>query len=625
MVRVPTYATYMNMTSAIMANKNQFDKYNFQALTGLKAQSYSGYGMSAYSMVSLEAALHVNTNFMENNKILETEVKTSGTALTSVEKAINEFKSLLTQFSGMDLKDITPDQTGGELKFTSDNMADYRGTTITVNGTQYTFANDGNGNNIDISAAADAEDVMQALQAKVGNAMEYTDGKLKFELHTINGTSSVLNANGIETGKPTELTSEQAMISKQLQSLAFTTMKTLADSLNVSANGKYLFGGGVSTEPPVDFPFGTLEDFQKYYDGINIKYPSNASADLANRKITERNTGDLTFELDSGNKGVITADNAGGFLKTNVNGGAQTTGDVTFNADTQTIKATQSGAFNTYKAGDTMVVDGVSYVVKNVSTDGKTITTEGGITRNDTVADGAGLTFSSSFPVGSVISLNGMTGVEAKNVQVTGVSADGTELYVTVDPSKFPANGAPVTVPASSRWSLEAETYYKGGDLTSQKLVSDSQAISFDVNACDPAFEKMFRALGELAQGNLIDTRDLSQEMTTVKDPAQTEQKVLDAIDLIQKALFNSADNSNIKNADFYTIQSKINSNMVVLNNVKETQTAMQLNLENNVSSIKNVDKTEASVKALLAATNLEASYAVLQKAMGMSLLNYLK
>ena len=50
-MRVPTYATYLNMTNATIANKNLVDLYSFQSITGLKAQNYSGYGMSASSIV----------------------------------------------------------------------------------------------------------------------------------------------------------------------------------------------------------------------------------------------------------------------------------------------------------------------------------------------------------------------------------------------------------------------------------------------------------------------------------------------------------------------------------------------------------------------------------------------
>ena len=62
-----------------------------------------------------------------------------------------------------------------------------------------------------------------------------------------------------------------------------------------------------------------------------------------------------------------------------------------------------------------------------------------------------------------------------------------------------------------------------------------------------------------------------------------------------------------------------------MLNQTTENQTNIVTNLENNISSLKNVNKTEAGVKLLLASQNLEASYAVLQQAMSLSLLNYLK
>ena len=48
-------------------------------------------------------------------------------------------------------------------------------------------------------------------------------------------------------------------------------------------------------------------------------------------------------------------------------------------------------------------------------------------------------------------------------------------------------------------------------------------------------------------------------------------------------------------------------------------------NLENNISSLKNVDKTEAATKLLLAVENLQASYSVMQTTMSLSILDYLK
>lgn len=147
------------MMNGALKNKQLVDQYSFQSITGLKSQTYSGYGMSAYSIVSLEAALTVNNNYMENNSILEVELNTINTSLESIQSTIKDFKSMLTSFSGSVSDTSTqkdPDKTGGEITFTCDNKADYLGRSITINGTTYTFAEDAIGNNIDISAATSA-------------------------------------------------------------------------------------------------------------------------------------------------------------------------------------------------------------------------------------------------------------------------------------------------------------------------------------------------------------------------------------------------------------------------------------------------------------------------------------
>lgn len=641
MTRVPTYNSYMNMLNQTMTTKAQLDLYSFQAQSGLKSPTYSGYGMSAYSIVNTEAALGVAKNFMENNKILTTEVKTINTSLESISNAISDVKSMLTKFSGMDLEDITPDYTGGEITFGS-NEDVYVGKTITVNGTQYTFTNgDDSGNNIDIGALTPGNEnygaeVMNALseKLKVTDAANYADfefegNKFSYPYYTVDGESSVLEADGVTTGKPHTMNDDQYQTMKELQTTAFNAMKSLVDSLNVFANGKYLFGGGVSTQAPVDFPFSTLEEFQAYYDGLNITYPTSGSAALSSYELNGEKLGDIQLINNGGNQGTIKINNPdGSFLTQSLIASEGTTGDLTFNSDRNTINATQYGAFNTIKPGDTLVISDAgdthngSYVVKSVSADGKTITFEDStpIRADDVIADGGGAKFSTSFPVGTVIDMNGFDRNVSPQVQVTGVSADGTELYVTVDPSRWPATSQDIA--ASSKWSLDSHSYYQGGDLVTEKHVSENQSITMDVNASDGAFEQMFRALGMIAQGNLVDTRNPLEGAEV--DPTETLNRVTEALDLLNDAIFSGGRNSDMKNADLYTIQAKMNSNTVVLNSIKETQTLMVNNMQTSIDSLKNVDQTEAAVKALLALNNLNASYSVLQAAMSTSLLNYL-
>ena len=641
MTRIPTYNSYMNMLSQTMSTKANLDLYNFQALTGLKSPTYSGYGMTASSIVGNEAALGVTKNFMENNKILTTEVKAVNTSLESISDAINDFKSLLTSFSGMDLEKITPDYTGGEITFGS-NEDVYAGKTLTVNGQVYTFTNDGDntGNNIDLSTLTPGSDtygadVMNALKEKLQttdaeNFPDFTfeDNKFEFPLYTINGESSVLDASGVTTGEPHTMSDDQYREMKQLQTMAFTTMTSLVDSLNIFANGKYLFGGGVSTQPPVEFPFKTLDEFQSFYDGVNITYPTNSSADLSTYSVGASMTGDIELINNGGNKGTIKA-TGGSFLTPSISANEATTGDLTFNSDKNTIKATQYGAFNTLKPGDSIVISDAgdthngTYVIKSVSADGKTITFEDStpIRADDTIANGGGAQISKSFPVGAIINMEGFGNNISPQVQVTGISDDGTELYVTVDPARWPETSQ--TVDASSRWKLDSNSYYRGGELITEKRVNNNQSITLDVNANDPVFEQMFRALGMIAQGNLVDTRNPLDGDTGI-DPNETFKRVNEALDLISDAIYSGGRNSDLKNPDLYTVQAKMNSNTIILNNVEENLTLVSNNLQTNIDSLKNVDKEEAAVKALLALNQLNASYSVLQAAMSTSLLNYL-
>ena len=637
MVRIPTYASYMSMMNQTLSTKANLDLYAFQATTGLKSPNYSGYGISAFSIVNMEASQKVVSNFMENNKILETDLKAMNTAMKSIDTAVKDLKSMLTSFSGMDLDKLTPDYTGGELTFTSNDDV-YEGKTITINGTQYTFADNGNGNNIDLSgltpgSATYGEDVMSALQAKVGAAnpdITFEGNKATFPLYTIDGSSSVLNAEGVETGEAHTMTTEQYETMKSLQTTAFAAMRTLVDALNTQTSGKYLFGGGNAANAPIDFPFSSLDEFQAYYDGINIKYPSNSSANLSNRTVTAKETGALTITGTGDNTGEITAANAGGFLKEAITANASTTGDLSFDKDKNTIKATEYGAFNTLKPGDTLVLGNTAgnngaYIIKSVSEDGKTITLEEStpVKADETVVDGGGVKFSTSYPVGSVINMDGFGNNIAPQVQVTGISDDGTTLYVTGDPSRLPAGG--VTVPASSDWSMSSVSYYQGGNLTSETRVSTNQSIVNDVTGNDPAFEKLFRALGAIAQGNLVDTRNPADDFEGTIDSSNPVEQIELAMQQLLDAIDSNGCPSTGNNGDLAAVSAKINANTVVLNSVTTNLTQVSNDLTTSVDSLKNVDQTEATIKALMALNNLNASYSVLQNVMSTSLLNYLK
>ena len=145
-----------------------------------------------------------------------------------------------------------------------------------------------------------------------------------------------------------------------------------------------------------------------------------------------------------------------------------------------------------------------------------------------------------------------------------------------------------------------------------------------DITAADPAFEKIFRALGEIAQGNLTTSLDPTMDIDGTIDFDNTASRVEDALNLISEALFNGGKSTSASNGDLYTIQAKIDSHMVILNQTAENQTLVKNNLENSITSLKSVDKDEAALQAVLASYNLQASYSVMQMAMSTTILDYL-
>lgn len=536
-MRVPTYANYMNLSSAIKQNNSLVDKYTYQSVSGLKHQNYSGYGMSAYNIVSMESTLAVTNTFMDNNQLANISLNTSNLAIQGITDALAAMKACLNDFCSANISNLKPDGSNGQ---------------------------------------------------------EY-----------------MLNL-------------------QNMQNLAFSTLQMIADTLNTNVSGKYIYGGG-STTAPVKFEFRNLDEFQKYYDGIRTLYPSTSSAVLSNFSIDSSRTGNIEFIPDAGgeDKGTIKA-LGGSFLEPAVSMNAGNVGTVSFDSSTNTMKATEYGAFSSLSVGDSIVINGSSsdlgsnakaYVIKSISADGRTVTFEDSTPVETSVVTvpNNDIVINKTFPIGSVINLSGFDNRNlAPNAMVTGISDDGTELYVSVDAARFPS----MTV-TDGKWSIGAEAYYKGGSLEYNQRISESQTISFDVKASDPAFEKIFRALGQVAQGNLVDFSDLDADGNVNTQKANTLAN--EALELIASAIGGFGDVTQDKNASLYSITAKISSDYTILNKVMDSQKVAAANLENNIGSLKDVDKQEAAVKLLLAENALEASYSVLSSVSKLSLLNYMK
>ncbi|MBB4264431.1 hypothetical protein [Roseospira visakhapatnamensis] len=95
---------------------------------------------------------------------------------------------------------------------------------------------------------------------------------------------------------------------EDIQVRAFAAMQDVADYLNTKLDGRYLFAGGRTSEPPVDLAFTTLNSFQATYDGANITFPVTRAANVPDIALSNNEHGGLTFA--AGPPSTITATTA---------------------------------------------------------------------------------------------------------------------------------------------------------------------------------------------------------------------------------------------------------------------------------------------------------------------------
>jgi len=308
-----------------------------------------------------------------------------------------------------------------------------------------------------------------------------------------------------------------------------------------------------------------------------------------------------------------------GFITDSLKGSELQTGDIGFYAKDNAMKAAVKGAFSSYKPGDTLIVQGADgndrmYIVKSVSADGRTVSFDDStpvaedmnITNGKQIINGKGITIGKSYPVGATVDLGKTSGAHNGKYTVAGVSADGKTL--TVKTKDFPEYGDTVTYTTAN---VATDGYYDGGYLKTTYRVSETSAFSNDVSAASAAFEKLFRAMGEIAQGNLLDA----------DNPESAYARVSDALNILDASL---SANSTETNGDITSIQYSVISKLDLVTTTIDSQTASKESLTTYINNMTQVDKTEAVTYLLQAKQDLEVSYSVLSAINQLSLLNYL-
>ncbi len=697
LTRVATYAANNLFVSRMLTTQKLMNQYSQQVATGELSDNYSGLGggQKVSSLINMENQITINDKYRETNTLASVNLSQMSSAIEALETSIDNVKSMITSFSSKSLDTIDPDYTGEEITFNS-TIDQYDGSTLTVNGTQYILTKTPgvatllpNQVEVDISGITFGTDtcisqmiasIQGALSANDANYDDYmfSDNTITVTEHAIDGVSSILDLEGVETEEATYITDETRTAIEELQIQAFAALKDVEYYLNLKIDGKYLFSGGSQSTAPITIPFNNLDDFQEYYDGLYVTYPETTSANTCSLAYDGVDTGDIVFErMDitqtnpfndneyyEADDARIAASNFNAFVTPAITGGSLTTGELKFDSALNTVTASNIGAFDGLKAGDTIVLHEDSsaiipapatpilengagnnftgtYVIKSVSEDGRKVVFEETtpLPAGDlTITNGLGAEIGTTFPIGSTISLSDidpkLNGTYTVNGYTSSTPYNGPELLVkapenTADALPIPpALSTPIvaTYPATLDWSISANSYYNGDDMVVSQQVNETRSIELSINGLDPAFEKAVRGLAMIAQGNLVDERDPTSTSTLSKvNFTKTEEIITTALNLIDDALSHDpVNNTNEGKSDFNSLILKMKMDQELVERSIDEQETMSNYLQTQCDNIENVDPLVAATNLNAASIALDTSYAVLAKISDMSLLNYL-
>lgn len=404
-----------------------------------------------------------------------------------------------------------------------------------------------------------------------------------------------------------------------IQDWAFQTLKTIESYLNTEADGRYLFSGARLTTQPVDLGLTTRQAFQAKYDGYGVTYPTTRDAHLSDFSISNDGaaTPDTTwlyFEKDAGAGASRITATAAQFANIDVGATFELTGTASNNG-TYTVAAVGGGG-TTIDIVTEMLTDEANETAATLTKPDGTVLRTGTLTdlsfvraTNTVTAAAAGSL--SGIAVGEAFTIGGTTN---NNGTYTVVSNDGTNIVVE---TKFLTDegGAGAAAVAGT---LTATSYYKGDKTAITHRVDNDRSFSYDLNAIDPAFEKIIRAVSIVAQGVFGTEGGLDQNMSRVND-------ALALLDLGLTATATGAQPYGTElTSNIERIQRDVAFDRILIKQMNETHNQLIGFLDTEISDVENADRLEVVSRLLDTSQALEASYQAMARIRQLSLHNFL-
>ncbi len=405
-----------------------------------------------------------------------------------------------------------------------------------------------------------------------------------------------------------------------LQARVFNAFSQVQYFLSQKIDGRYIFGGAMSDRPPMSLPYNSLEEFQNFYDGTSAVFPSSRVANLVDIAFENIDVSYATPGAPLDTLTQIVSANPNDFVSQTIDQTA--TDNLIFSnvAGNGKITAATPGAFRSLQIGQTILINNTTagnngvYTITAVSPDGNSITLDQPV--NDAVEGAAnGVEIKLAVPNGTTLALSGSTAGNndaytvkwPTNAELLAAGLDPNAGDVVSGDVLFTQNPIPVTTVAETI-TLRSTAFLTGTSLGTQQRVSDTQSINLDVTGLDPAFEKVIRAFGILAQGDLLNHPD----------------RVTQALAVLNDAIEHSSLQPTEAPSDLQGVQDRIANNLQALLDAKEVQTQFMAFLEGRQNELEKTDTTEAAVRLQTDSQTLQISYASLAKITQLSLLNYI-
>jgi len=131
MSHIPNYESNQILNTQLQKVQQRLNTTQVQITSEKKAQDYMGIGYDTQRLVGYEVDVTLLNGYKRNNDIEDIYLKSTDTALTAIETTVKDFRTTLTSFNTLSVKDENAIRTIQEQAFrTLQSMQSYLNTPV---------------------------------------------------------------------------------------------------------------------------------------------------------------------------------------------------------------------------------------------------------------------------------------------------------------------------------------------------------------------------------------------------------------------------------------------------------------------------------------------------------------